>query len=243
MARVEQGDAAIGRDPHLIRSEQAFKLLRRDILVGALPAGRRLILEDLQQQHGLSSSPLREALNRLREEGLVLADQRRGFRVAPVSLEDLADLTRLRGLIDLQALTEAMQAGGDAWEARIVAAYHQLARAEQRLGKGPDALQPAWSEAHRQFHLTLLEACPSARLRQLAASLFDQVERYRHLAARLRKQPRSKSDEHREIMSAVLRQDFGSAADLLKAHIGATLGSLKQAIDASATDQRRDAAM
>jgi DNA-binding GntR family transcriptional regulator len=241
MAYLGQGEAAVERDAHVILSEQAFRLVRRDILVGVLPADRRLKLEELQNQYGLSSSPLREALSRLREARLVMADQRRGFRVAPVSIEDLADLTRLRELVDLQALSEAMQAGGDAWEGRIVAAYHQLARAEQRLGRGPDVLQPAWSDAHRQFHLTLIDACPSARLRLLAASLFDQVERYRHLAARLRKQRRSKSDEHHEIMSAVLRRDIASAGDLLKAHIGGTLGNLKAALEASTGDQRRAA--
>jgi GntR family carbon starvation induced transcriptional regulator len=62
--------------------EQALTSLRHDVLSLTYQPGTKLKVEELQHAYGLSSSPLREALNRLSEEGLVRADDRRGFRVA-----------------------------------------------------------------------------------------------------------------------------------------------------------------
>ncbi len=109
-------------------SEQAFLSLRRDVLQGEHPPGAKLKLELLQVQYGFSSSPLREALNRLAQEGLVRADERRGFRVAPISAEDMADITRMRLMIDVPALRDAIASGDDAWEAALVASFHRLER-------------------------------------------------------------------------------------------------------------------
>ena len=89
--------------------EQAFARLRKDVLVGTFPAGVKLKVEELQQAYGFSSSPLREALSRLAQEGLVRADERRGFRVAPLSSEDLEDITRMRLMLDVQALEDAIR--------------------------------------------------------------------------------------------------------------------------------------
>src|SRR5689334_18962161 len=84
--------------------EQAFARLRADVLAGAFAAGSKLKLDELQGLYGYSSSPLREALSRLSQEGLVRADERRGFRVAPISAEDLADITHMRVMLDVPAL-------------------------------------------------------------------------------------------------------------------------------------------
>ena len=206
----------------LTRTESAFLQLRRDVLQGVHPAGEKLKLELLQEQYGLSSSPLREALHRLAQEGLVRADERRGFRAAPMSAEDIHDITRMRLMMDLPALTESMAAGGDAWESEVVAAFHRLEILESRLSDGPVVLDQDWSHRHRQFHMALLSACPSARLLSLSASLFDQAERYRHLSARHRQNARRKSEEHRRLMQAVLKRDAATACAMLEEHIRGT---------------------
>ncbi|NDF80449.1 MAG: GntR family transcriptional regulator, partial [Betaproteobacteria bacterium] len=74
-------------------NEIALSALRHDVLSLSFMPGAKLKVEHLQQTYGLSSSPIREALNRLTEEGLVRSDERKGFRVAAVSEEDLQDIT------------------------------------------------------------------------------------------------------------------------------------------------------
>jgi DNA-binding GntR family transcriptional regulator len=230
MHKIETTDYA----PTLV--EQAFGRLRTDVLAGTFAAGAKLKLEELQGAYGFSSSPLREALSRLAQEGLVRADERRGFRVAAISAEDLADITRMRVLLDVPALREAIAHGDDAWEAAILAAYHRLEKVESRLGDGPVVLDDAWSELHRAFHLALVAACPSERQRTWGASLFDQAERYRRFSARFRKTARRKSNEHRKIMDATLRRDADTACALLEEHILSTQRNVQAALKAAAAE-------
>ena len=97
------------KNPHTTVSEQAFQALRMDVLSGQHAPESKLKVEALQNHYGFSSSPLREALNRLVQEGLVKADERRGFRVAPMSPHDLADITKMRLMLDVTALHESIQ--------------------------------------------------------------------------------------------------------------------------------------
>lgn len=222
-------------EPPLV--EQAFARLRRDVLAGSYAAGAKLKLDELQNAYGYSSSPLREALSRLAQEGLVRADERRGFRVAAISEEDLADITRMRILLDVPALRESIAHGDDGWEATILAAYHRLEKVESRLADGPVVLDENWSELHRAFHLALVAACPSERQRIWGASLFDQAERYRRFSARFRRTARRKSNEHRKIMDATLRRDAETACALLEEHILSTQRNVVAALKAAEAAQ------
>jgi len=214
--------------------DQAFQRLRHDVLTGTFAGGTKLKVEELQTAYGFSSSPLREALSRLSQEGLVRADERRGFRVAALSPEDLGDITRMRLMLDVQALHEAIEHGDDAWEAAIVAAYYRLEKVESRLPEGPVILDEEWSGLHRDFHAALLAACPSQRQLAWSASLFDQAERYRRFSARHRKSVRRKSNEHKKLMDATLRRDGATACALLTEHIRGTLRNVQAAFDAAA---------
>jgi DNA-binding GntR family transcriptional regulator len=226
------GKVAMTETPPLV--EQAFSRLRQDVLVGAFPAGAKLKVDELQEAYGYSSSPLREALSRLAQEGLVKADERRGFRVALISSEDLADITRMRLMLDVQALADSVRHGGEAWEAAIVAAFYRLEKVEARLSDGPVVLDDEWSALHRDFHSALIAACPSERQRAWSASLFDQAERYRRYSARHRNVVRRKTNEHKKMMDAVLRRDAKTASALLEAHILGTQRNVEAALIAIA---------
>ncbi len=218
-------------------SEQAFHVLRQDVLSGRHPPETKLKLDSLQSLYGFSSSPLREALNRLVQEGLVKADERKGFRVTPISPADLADITKMRLMLDIPALTESIQSGDDAWEAEIVAAFHRLEKIESRLPQGPVVLDTQWSQRHRDFHFSLIAACPSERQLAWSMSLFDQAERYRHFAARNRTVSKKKDEEHRSLMNAVLKRDVPTATMLLAEHIASTQANVMAAFKQSTTQR------
>ncbi len=211
-------------------SELAFRKLRQDVLRGGHAPGSKLKLDQLQTQYGYSSSPLREALNRLAQEGLVVADERRGFRVGAMSREDFADITHMRLMLDLPALRESLAHGDDAWEAQLLASSHQLELIEARLPDGPVVLDEEWSSRHKAFHMALLAACPSERQRAWCESLFDQAERYRHLSARHRPAGKRKSDEHRRLLQAALRRDADTACALLDDHMRGTERNVQAAL-------------
>jgi len=203
-------------------AERAYRRLRQAIVRCEFEPGQRLRVDELSKQYEISSSPLREALSRLSEQGLVKAFENRGFHVAPLSVQGIADLTRVRLLVECEALRDAMTNGSDAWEAGVVAAAHSLALVEQRLGDGPVVLDEAWSQRHRDFHLAIYAGCTSPMLRELVSALFDNAERYRQFSARHRKVERRKHSEHQRLMSAVLARNEEKALGLLRQHISAT---------------------
>lgn len=203
-------------------SEQAFQMLRGKILRCEYEPGEKLKMDRLQRDLGFSSSPLREALSRLAMEGLVSNDDRRGFFAAPVSLDDLREVTQLRLMLDCEALGESIEHGDDQWEANIVAAFHWLSKIEARKGDGPLTLDAEWTMRHKDFHMALLGGCRSNKLNRLSSALFDQSERYRRLSIRYRKEPRHKAAEHGQIMEVVLARRKEQAVALLHDHISRT---------------------
>lgn len=203
-------------------AERAYRALRRAIVRGDFAPGARLRLDELSGRFDVSSSPLREALNRLSEQGLVRVLENRGFRVAPLTAEGVSDLARVRRLVECEALRDAIAHGTDTWETQIVAAAHALALVERRVGDEPRALDDDWSARHRQFHLSLYAACTSPLLLDLADVLFDNAERYRRWAAKFRQEPRRKHDEHQQLLDAVLARDADRATELLRNHVSHT---------------------
>ncbi|MBX8476953.1 GntR family transcriptional regulator [Pseudomonas capsici] len=203
--------------------EVALQQMKKSIICCELAPGEKLKVAELSQNYGLSSSPIREALNRLAQEGIVEASENKGFRVARLSVEDFQQITQLRRLLECEALAEAIRYGDDAWEADVLGAFHRLNVIEKRLGSIAVALDDDWSVRHKAFHFALFSACPSAMLLRLIDSLFDQAERYRRFSALHRKVERHKGDEHQQLIDAVLSRDVGASVELLGNHIGGTL--------------------
>lgn len=216
-------------------SELAYRQIRRDILGGVFAPGEALRLETLKSRYGLSFSPLREALNRLQSERLVVSLALRGFSVAPYSVSEMRDAVETRILIESEALRLSIRRGTDEWEGRIVAAAHALSLKLNRLKLQPSPLSPEESEvieaSHHEFHSALIAACNSPRLIALAEELYAETERYRRPAlasANGRNPPRDLVAEHREIMVAALNRDAPLACDLLAAHYRRTAEFIEQ---------------
>jgi DNA-binding GntR family transcriptional regulator len=219
-------------DDRLPLSERAYRLIRRSILRGDIAPGSRLKIETFRREYKFSSSPLRDALNRLAAEKLVENDERRGFRAAAVSIEDMRDLTAFRLNIETTSLLESIDLGGDDWEARIIAAFHRLERLESRESDQQIPFTDEWAERHKAFHMALISCCPSLRQRSLCSSLFDEAERYRRLSITSRKTKRDNAGEHRAIMKAALSRDRQQAAVTLRAHIEKTASHVAEVLAA-----------
>lgn len=210
--------------------EVALHRMKKSIVRCELAPGSKLKVDALSKQYGLSSSPIREALNRLAQVGIVKASDNKGFRVAPISVDDFSQISRLRCLLESEALSDAIDFGDDAWEANVLAAFHRLNIIEKRLGNGPIALDDDWSERHKAFHMALFSACPASLMLELIDGLFDRAERYRRFSALHRQTERHKSNEHRTLMNAVLARDKDKAIKLIRQHIERTSQNICEAI-------------
>src|SRR6201999_3836647 len=140
--------------PNATRTTQIYEALRADILHTRIEPGRRLKIADLGTRFGVSLSVVREALTRLGEQGLVVANPQRGFSVIELSINDLDDLTNTRIQIESMAMRDSVAHGGLAWEGQFVAAHHQLERTEVYID--PDRVNPEWLDAHRAYHQALV---------------------------------------------------------------------------------------
>ncbi|RAI45433.1 GntR family transcriptional regulator [Rhodoplanes roseus] len=191
--------------------------LSADILFGRLAPDDRLRLEPLCETYAVGMSPIREALAQLVGRGLVIQDGQRGFRVAPISRRELEDIAATRIRLETMALRDAIAHGDDAWEARILAAHHRLARRPRTADK---LLDEDWETLHRGFHLALIDACGSPLLLAFCHDLHDRFDRYRRIAVQAAgRHPKVTSSVHGAIVDAALVRDADRAAALLDRHI------------------------
>lgn len=207
-----------------ITSGPAFDVLRNireDIVSGAFKPNGRLKFDDLRDRYSASVGTLRESLLHLLSEGFVRCEANRGFTVAPVSVADLMDITRLRVQFELEALEDAIRHGDDHWEAEIVTSMHLL---QKLISDSPAPTRtPEWPARHRRFHHALVAACRSPWLLHFRGTLFDQAERYRSLGRIYRKSPRDVGAEHQALADAVLARNVARACDLGEKHIRSTV--------------------
>ena len=193
-----------------------FARLRAEILSCRLDPGEKLLIAGLASRFTVSLSAVREALSRLAAEGLVTSEDQRGFRVSPVSAEQLHDLTRTRIDIEGLALRRSIERGDARWEAEVREASTQLLAAPlPHVGEAGPELE-RWRALHHRFHLALVSACGSPWLLRLRDVLYDQSERYRFLAYRV--QVRDITAEHASIGRAVLDRDADGAVAALGDH-------------------------
>ena len=155
-------------DHPLSKTEHAYRTLRSEILLAHLRPGQALKLSVLGSTYDLSWTPLREALSRLEADRLVVAQHNRGYIVTPLRQEDLEDLQRTRLAVELPALLESMQRGGEAWESAVrVACPHWKPATPQpwRPGKSgttsstPPCCRPAVRAGCCTFSSRLVTSC------------------------------------------------------------------------------------
>lgn len=204
-------------------SERAAGLIERDILAGQLMPGARLAIADLALRYELSATPLREGLSRLVSRGLIVAIGQRGFHVASVSHEDLLDITRMRVIIEVEALRLSMENGNDAWEANIVAALHRLRRYIERVGVRFREGAEDFDGLHKSFHTSLLEGCGSARLLSAHSDLYDQAYRYRRVMMRGFDSGEKFVEAHQRLAERAIARDLGATQAMLAEHLEMTL--------------------
>lgn len=213
---------------------RATQALRERILVGSLAPGTKLNLDQARDQLGVSVSSLREAVTRLVADGLLLAEEQKGYTVAPVSLENLAEVTRLRQELEPLALRAAIHNGGLDWETDVTAALYRLNHTARR--PEDEASMAAWESAHNAFHAALIERCDMPILQRFLATLTAMNDRYRCLFnARMHPQ-RDVSAEHTAIAEAATRRDPERATALLAAHIEDTGAALKKTLSDTLPD-------
>jgi DNA-binding GntR family transcriptional regulator len=219
MARTPLPSAAPGA---ATRATSLYDQMRADLLGGVLEPGAKLGIEALSEHYATSATPLREALNRLVSDGLVERREQRGFVVAGISDQDLAEITKTRCWLEEIALRESIATRSKAWEEDLVLAHHRLARTPRSFQAERFEDNPTWEPLHRAFHRALIAGCGSRWLLSFCDQLADQHHRYRRLSAPRAFAKRGVKSEHQQLMEAAVEGRADDAIALLRAHFERT---------------------
>ena len=217
---------------------RAYRELKHDIIRGRYAPGQKLLMSRLKEYYGVSTGPLREALSQLVADHLVVAISQRGYRVAAMSLAELNDIYDARAQLEGLILRLAIERGDDDWEASVVATAHRLAKVTDI--SSPDDLLDGWDQHHKAFHTAIASGCNSPHLLQMRDTLFNQVERYRHLwlqetvmSAQALEQKRQ---EHAELVEVILARDAARASTLMRDHLMTPVPIITRVLQARGID-------
>src|SRR5579884_289890 len=208
------GQPAQARMRHRTMAEYALDQLREAIILGDLPAGAPLRLDELARAFGMSISPIREAVRQLEALGLARHVPHQGARVLDFDVNELRDLFAVRLALESLAVRRAAEQFGD--EHERAAAVH-LARLDAARGDGD--LRAAM-RAHTDFHFALYDASGSDWLVALIRPAWDRSERFRPALFTAHGKPQ---ERHRaldgELLAACSARDPAAAADVLYRHL------------------------
>lgn len=203
-----------GRPPRrLSQTQRAYEELKHLILENRMPAGTQALEQEVARQLNMSRTPVREALIRLAQEGMVEVRPRHGMRVLPVSVADM------REIYEILASLEAAAAGA---AARRGVGPQQMAVLEQAVATMEDAERRddrvAWAAGDAMFHRLLVEASGNRRLVAMVEAVRDQSHRVRMLTLQLRPRPVNSNRDHAEVLQAIRDRDEETAYRVHRRH-------------------------
>src|SRR5680860_97688 len=189
------------------KSDFAYALVRDRIMTSEYPPGTLLNQAELAQALGISTTPLREALRRLKAEGLVELDAHRDAHVTDLSAEEARDLLELRRALDPLAASLAA-------DRRSKQDLADMRGALADMDPRPGAPTVEDFAAHRRFHQTVYRASHNDLLISTLEGMWDKVDRYRLIGPEARHQPREPEErarEHRDLFAAIVAGDAPGA--------------------------------
>ena len=200
-------------DEFLPLRDVVFNRLRQSILIGELKPGERLMELHLANRLGVSRTPIREAIHKLEQEGLVTIIPRRGAEVAQITEKSMNDVLEVRRALDALCVELACER---ITEEGLTTLREACENFEQCVRTG-DSKQIA--QADVALHDIIVQATGNQRLIQLVNNLSEQMYRYRFEYIKDSSQHQTLVEEHRIIYQSIVRKDKETAAAAARTHI------------------------
>jgi DNA-binding GntR family transcriptional regulator len=200
------------RNPDRAR-EVAYARIKQNILDNVYAPGAQVLEQTISLELGLSRTPVREALVRLEQEGLLRIVPRHGIEILSHSPDDMREIYEILASLEPKAveiLTARRPSRAD------VAALAEACDAMEAALARED--RQAWAAADEQFHLALVDLCRNRRLANAVMSFWEQTHRVRMFTLKLRPLPIDSTREHRAVLDAILAGDAATAKALYEAH-------------------------
>ena len=186
----------------------AYRTIKDDIISCALQPGAEISEGVLVARYGMSKAPIRSALMRLRQEGLIISRGRQGNMVSPITLRDVQEIFQLRLVLEV---TATRLAAGKVDPERI----RTLNKAVHAgYTPGDEQSEAAYLRANREFHQYVAQASGNQRLAALVMDLMEQHERIVHLGLALQSREHEFLHFHDDLVNALIEGDGERAAEL-----------------------------
>ena len=199
---------------HLTKQEFVYQTLREAILKCELPPGERLVIDDLARQLQVSAIPVREALQLLLSEGLVVNVPHVGATVAPISRESILEVfTVMEGL----EIVSTRLAAQRATEADVQGLADVVAKMDKALAAND---HEDWAELNKQFHLTIGELAHLPLLQEMMERIFDRWERVRrfYFSGVLVHRADQAQAEHHEMLDMIRARNVEKLEAMIRRH-------------------------
>lgn len=206
---------------------QCHEQLRDLILNGDLAPGEKLKVAALTTLLNVGPTPVREALSRLANTGLVVATDNKGFRVKNVSEEEVRDLYFTFSEIERIALKRSIKLGTSAWEGEVLAALHRLTLVEKK--RNVDFL--SWLKENEAFHSSLVSACNSPKLLELRNNVYQLLSRYTRLSFLNSKEKLAQNNnDHELIAKAAITRKEELACKRMESHLSGAVDHIVKSL-------------
>jgi DNA-binding GntR family transcriptional regulator len=193
------------------RADFVFESLRDAISDGRIAVGERVREEEIARELGVSRTPVREALQRLHQRGLLVFGNGRGLVVAELSQHQVLQLYAMREILEGSAARFAAQHATAADVAILYRLQKELAEAK------PDALLLV--TLNRRFHQAIYEAAHNQYLLQTLNMLHDSLALLHNATFRVPSRRSDSDEEHHRIVAAIEKHDPGAAEEAAREHI------------------------
>jgi DNA-binding GntR family transcriptional regulator len=210
---LKPSKAALANEGKLNQSDLAYERLRDLIMSGAIPPGSFMLELEAAERLAMSRTPVREAMVRLRSEGIIEIRARHGMRVLPVSADDMREIYEVLTSLESTAAGLVAKRGIDA--ASLAGMKAAVAAMDAALAR--DDLE-AWAQADEDFHRILTRSCGNRRLIQTVDQFWSQAHRARLLTLRLRPRPTQSNREHAALVRAIAKGNVEAAVRIHQDH-------------------------
>lgn len=194
-----------------------YARLRKAILSGELIPGQKLGIDAVRERFGAGATPVREALNRLVSEGLVISRDLRGFSVADLDESELIELYQARAKYFAFLLREAIEHGDGKWEEGVIVAYHRLSKTPWSTSEDDFKLNPDFAIRLMDFYVALFSGCGSRWLVDFALRLHQECNRFLWMVLESKIETNEPQSMHRSLVDAVIARDTDRAVQVITA--------------------------
>ncbi|MGH3756805.1 GntR family transcriptional regulator [Actinophytocola sp.] len=201
-------------------SKVIYEKLRREIILGVLAPGVRLVLREIAERYRTSMFPVREALRMLEQDGLVVSIPHQGARVAELSVREIQDNFLIRSALEGVATEEATPH----LTKKTLAALEESVR--QQWIAARNGSHDLLVEQNRHFHGLIFQACPSQPMRELIDRLWQEQTKFRAVLGYEEGRELAAVDQHAQILERLRAGDPHGAGTAARLHRWATAEAL-----------------